>query len=356
MMSFRRSDIQAFMRCPRAYQLKGFLSNPAMKMGSLIHEILFEYGNHCLDLDVKSDLGKLREILARRKYECPCTMAKDYEYLESRLDSNPAIIMTFRDKIDFEKKLEYEGIYHCTVDRMRTFEGYVEIDDYKTNRRPYTKHKTANSFQAKFYCMMAWLNNQGSCREVIFTFHFLRFNSSAKVAYTWDELEEFQKQIIEPTINDMNEAYRTGHFLKNIGEHCTGCHAIGQCLHDELRELDLLTTLSDDDLADQWLAAKAVSGAALKELKNRVEKTGPINHGGKVLDFHLTESTTFQYEDATRKLQNYLVPIENIKQELSFSPAAIKRLLKKGMEGGPNYKSFEKENATIKLGARFGLK
>jgi len=354
--SIRRSDIQTFRKCPRAYQLRdSFLQTPPMAFGSLIHEMLFDYGKHCLEIDKPSDLGYLRNLFTVNAVNCPDSMRTDFEQFRMWIDSSPALQMTYRDRIFFEHVIKYGELCHCTVDRMKIHPDYISIGDYKTNRRPYIQAEIDNSFQAKFYATMAWINNQGSCSEVEFTFYWLRFNSSSKVTFPWGELEQFKEEVIDPTLLRINEADRTCAYPKQTGSHCALCHAANQCLYGGYVLPDAIHELSDSDLAEYWIHSKAHGKAATAELKTRVEKNGPIEYAGKLIDFHVSEARSYKYDDAKNPLLNILVPPDVIKKELSFSSQAVKRLVKKGMEG-VSFTEFEKNHATVKTGATFEIK
>ena len=289
-------------------------------------------------------------------------MREDWEYIQSSMESDPIMLFSHRDKTKLETCLAVDvnrkpidpdnksAACHATLDRMTILGDTAYVTDYKTNRAIWPESTIQANFQANFYSTMV-LSNFPKVMTVKFTFAFLRYRATRHAEFTRFDTNIFWDNVIKPTIDAMREANQNNDFPAQPSTGCDLCMVMDRC--DFWKGVpEKWQGLSDEELAEKWIAAKAFIKGASAELKQRVSDGASIKTNGAVVDFYPSESVSYPYSKVKDPLLMHTHDIEAIKGKLAFSATAIKQLLKRA-DQKDLINHFELEYSEKKTTTRF---
>lgn len=201
----RTSAIELAARCPFACQkiyrdgTKGGNNHLAL-LGSAIHNVLEEYGQHCLDNRVSTDYDFYDSIIDRHAVALPEEVQPDcYDVLEKlrgRLNFDTALQA---DRVFIERRFffdkdfnvlpdDWSGEFHFTsaIDIYFIVGNVAYIFDYKSSRAIFTPTVIEHKLQKDFYAFMVMADHP-EVTETVFYYDFIRYGTMSKPTHATRE-------------------------------------------------------------------------------------------------------------------------------------------------------------------------
>lgn len=349
-LSYSRLDV--YRKCYRRFDLQYNKNLPVpvtgpLRIGSAAHEFMHQYAENCLAKKVGIDLDFGMEL--RSKIINTMTNIEDIDDLGSiiervletycfdRSDRDSKIYL--EQKFAFDKKWDlvswddplakFRGI----IDRYERFKNYIEIVDYKTDRRIRNNAEVQNDMQLKLYAFILWLlYREANVVKVNVSLDFIRYGKRVgPFEYYPDNLAELQGYFdnLFVEIDDRKDWY------PQIGDHCEYCPFLGECDLYSRSGMHLLDNASPQELAEWLFKSEILSKQIKSKLKKHVENSKPILVGGSKLDFHEKKRKSVEnIEELVEKLIEIGVPREKIWDGLTASYTKMKQVVK-GHEFAP---------------------
>ena len=189
--------------------LRGY-QNLFARFGTVLHDILEEYGLHCVANKLDTDYSKFDEIKYKHLPDLDESQIKDacdvLETIKGNLNWNSILQYEI---IDIEKRFAVNkdliSILYDTEDNDPFFSSGIDLNyidgdtayvvDWKSVRAIYTKKYMEESLQKKIYSWQVF-KHYPQVQVVQFAFNFIRYGyQSPWMAITRDELPELEAQI-----------------------------------------------------------------------------------------------------------------------------------------------------------------
>jgi len=323
--------------------LKGY-QNLFARFGTVLHDILEEYGNHCVQNKLDTDYSKFDEIKFRHLPDLDESQIKDacdvLETIKGNINWNsilqyPIIEIEKRFSVNSEliaseiDKFFSSGVDVCYIDGDTAY-----VMDWKTVRAIYTKKYMEESLQRKIYSWQI-LKYYPEVQTVQFAFNFVRYGyQSPWMPILREELNELESQI-KGEIQSLQELLALEEPPEaSPSAYCQLCPNSGHCKEYENAFIEMERIESSEDalkLYQHFQLAKIRTKRMEEMLKFYVDHNEPIK-----LEHEIWGPQTHpkvEYPD-TKKLINILfkeceIPEGAIYDQLKLTKTSIEKLTKK---------------------------
>lgn len=347
---FRYSAINNLHECKLATWLiyrehKFGFKNPFAKFGITVHDILEEYGKHCVVNKLDTDFDEFDRIKYLHLHKLERRQVNEALALLENIKNNInfANILQYKD-IFIERRFPLDRTYHpidnqedshlsSGMDVVYMDETEAHVEDYKTVRAIYTKEFMRNSLQRKIYSFII-MKTFPHIQSVGFVFNFVRLGyRSEELFYTRDQLPELQAEI-EAEILALDELLKQEEAPEaSPGDFCLLCENRGLCeaYKNGFAEIDRIETEEDAiKLYQQWRVAQLRIKTMEETLKFWVETNHPLRVKGT--EFGPVEEDDFSYPDVEKLLKilkDAGVPEGAIYEALGTTKTKVGKIIKK---------------------------
>ena len=206
----RTSAIQLAQKCPFACQkiygkekVQG-CKNEAGLFGSMLHDLLEEYGIHCLDRKFDTDYDYFDSIIDKHVYSLPANLHREglqIAYaLKDRLnfaEDNHADFATVEIRYRLNEKMEIiddsvkDAYFSSGIDRIFIVDGVAYVSDYKSYRKISTRSELEINLQKDYYPYLVFAAFP-EVHTVEFVFDFIRYGYTCK-PFVYHREEDFER-------------------------------------------------------------------------------------------------------------------------------------------------------------------
>jgi len=306
------SKITLFQKCPFAWKCayidyREAERHPSLIVGEMVHKILQEYLVTLRNSSEQSNHPVLDNIVQKYAKNNP-------EYADEIAEYLPAMKnVTFPpvEKAGIELKLgldegfgpaDYKtAFFRGKVDFTYRIEDRAVVIDWKTNRNLPDQQIIEKDIQTRLYALM--VSAFAPVESFIVELNFLRYRVIRKLEIRREELEPLKEWImtgIEPIESASRFDPTPGEWCGLCGykTHCPECRAVTESLPSSIP-----ASIDDDDdakrLAGMLKLVIELRNKLQSVLKEWVEKNGPIDLSGEVLDLY--EYETYKWSTAEQK-------------------------------------------------------
>lgn len=198
----RTSGIQLAGKCPFAAQkiyrdkVPGSTNLPAL-LGTMLHNVLEDYGRHCIELKIDTDFDYFDGIVEKHV----ASIEEDIQpqgrelalFLKDRVtffEANNAEIAVVEDRIRLNESLEYDpnGTYFSSgLDLYYIAGDTAFVFDYKSGRKIFSSVAIESNLQKDFYPYLVFAKYP-QVQQVAFCFDFIRYGFLTEaVVFTREE-------------------------------------------------------------------------------------------------------------------------------------------------------------------------
>lgn len=281
------SHIKLYQDCPSAENSKYRLKLPeipteAAQRGSREHQVFYDYGVHCLNLGVATDLDYIRGRLGTDEDREIFEKFADTHLFEFEFDNY------FEFKVDVQiGSYEFRAVIDHLVDNYHS----IILTDYKTWYKAMSQADVEQDSQLRRYAVVA-SKKFPDAREFVCRVDFVRLGIVREVTYTLEQVADFERQLIE----EIEECENATEFPATPGTYCDWCSYSKGCPAVEAANIDVVTNAEEaEKAAAQWLALDARRNAIKAPLSEWCSKNGIVEVGGKEVGFFKSES--YEYPD-----------------------------------------------------------
>ncbi len=295
---YRRSELEAadcLFYYDKTYNQNVNPSSDQALRGTTFHRAAELYIAKLAALRETMDIDLAREafIDAVEQTLCPAYLMPEAEMIFFRFAER------FELKLDAYLHVEKQLItirgrrrFRWKPDLVYAEERGIVIYDWKTHYYGLTPDQARETFQARFYLLMAaeeWPNQP----RYVFRFVFVRIGLVVEVVFTPDDLIEIERQV-DGMVAVLNEADRLGEYPARSGSHCAFCRL--DCPINGKAGLMPVRVDTRDDFAmmgNEYLALAQRLEHMRKAMKTFVTTEGPQEVNGMV--FYVWPTTSARY-------------------------------------------------------------
>lgn len=369
--SLRYSAVNTMKQCPLSCwliygkKLKGY-QNLFARFGSVIHNILEDYGKHCIANKLETDYSELDKIKLKYLPFLHESQQSDANQVVETIKSNINWSSVLgHEIIEIEKRFqldsnfnptENDGLFSSGLDLVCISGDEAYVSDWKTVRAIYTKKYMEESLQRKIYSWMV-LKHYPQVNTVYFAFNFVRYGYQGQwMPILREELEELEGQILQEI-----QALQT--LLSSEAEpeatpsaYCQLCPIAGLCREyaNAFKECERIENEKDAlELYQQFQLAKIRTKRMEELLKFYVSNNTPIR-----LQYETwgpQEHTKVEYPDSKKLIQTLFkeceIPEGAIYDLIKLSKTDVEKLSRKfklSPEQKEKIKKLSIENSYIK--------
>jgi len=309
------SKIVLFNKCPYAWKLKYIdqieeEKHPALKLGSIVHEVIAEYLKQIRDRGEQSNHVILEQLIKQQ----PASVKED---LAPFIPAIRDIILPPGVKAGIELQLgvdqnfkpcEYSSesaFLRGKIDYTYRVEDTIVIIDWKTNQFPPPQEVIEDDWQTRFYALLTGCFAPAEVTKFVIELNYLRHRKIRKLEIGRDELNRIKEWIIknvEAIENEKNFEPSPGDWCELCGYHRL-CPVVKPVLQSATSELAIPEKIATKEqatkLAGMLKVLDQVRDRLQRLLKEWISEHGGINIKGEVLDFHQVE--TFKWETPEQK-------------------------------------------------------
>lgn len=328
-------------------KLKGS-QNSWARIGLMAHDVLEDYGRHCIALKLDTDYEEFEKIKYRHLPKLKeGDEIKEGKYLLAKIKEqrNWNSVNQF-EKVEIEHRfklnefLEYddslpeeEAFFSGAIDIICYDDDIAYPDDYKTVRAIYTQTFMEESIQRKVY---SWLifKKYPHINEVRFSFDFLRYGYlSERITEYRENLEDLENQIRGEIAAFKELMLETEPPEATPSGYCMLCPIKGTCEAYKNAFDDIERIETDEDavrLLQYYQLAKVKLASMEKQLKFYSCNVKPIDIGteeyGPVLEDKIEYNDVLKVIDIFEKAN---VPVGAIYGGLKFTKTEVNNIAKK---------------------------
>jgi hypothetical protein len=336
---------QCRLWCYNTYRLKlpGY-KNKFAKLGTVLHDVLEEYGKYCIKNKVDTDYTEFDKI----KYKYLNVLQED-QIAEALLildniktNFNWSALKEF-ELIDIEARYAIDKDLNITEDPNPYLSGGVDlfyadgdigyVDDYKSVRTIYTKGYMSKSLQRKIYSLLL-LMKYPELNVIKFRFNFIRYGFISDYFDIYrEELDTLAPMIVEEIEALNNLLSQENPPEPSAGGHCILCESRATCpaYKNAFAKIEQINTEED---AVKLFGAYKLASIRIKNmeeiLKLWIDNNSPIKF--KDEQYGPQSYDKIEFED-TLKLIDILkeaeVPEGAIFEQLNMSNTKVKKIVKK---------------------------
>lgn len=232
---------------------------------------------------------------------------------------------------------------------------HLEIVDFKTYWVMVTEQQAKTDWQARWYvrnAMREWPNFQ----TYVFTYHFVRLNTTLSVEFQSHELDDLQREI-EAVQSRIVESHRTGEWSATPGPSCSYCDLACPAVDNLPIVPKRLTPALANEVAGKLLAAEQVIKLAKKALKGYCVEHGPIDVNGVVWDNRPSIQRTYPLDVVLEamgkcKIDRQAAEVQAMGGDMTLSHSSLKKLFKQFPEFEQALKGKAKEKPMYRFSAK----
>ncbi len=282
-----------------------------------------------------------------------CDEALDIVKNWTESDHFPERIITKNagDLVLIEEELT-KGFLTGTPDHARICgdhgEGPVYVDDWKTNREPFTRAEAEASDQLKFYALLVWLlYPETEAADFILTYHFIRCPGCVRsFTMTHEDVSRFGERLI-PRVKRIMAM--TEH-PEAPGPACKWCEIAHLC--DSVGPPPIGSEADPEIVYHRMRACERGASLAKDILKEHVRDNGPVRIGDKILDFHQTSERYYPPEYLHAVLEGWGITDEQIMSVMKAPVGKVDDLVKKNSGARKALEQIMERKAGVEFGLR----
>lgn len=288
------SHLNLYAQCPSAENSKYRMDLPEMTSeaaarGSREHQVFYDYGVHCLNENVKTDLDYIRGRMGTDE---------DLEMYET-------FASTHMFEIDFDNFFEYKmdvkvggHEFRAVIDHLADLDTRLIVTDYKTFFKAMSQADVEQDLQLRRYAVAASKASPAAV-EFVCRMDFVRLGILREVTYTIDQVIEFEKQLVA----DIEEVENATEFPATPGTYCDWCSYTKGCRAIEAGNIDIVTNAEQAEMAAaQWIALDARRNAIKAPLAEWCSQNGAVTTNGKDVGFVPEERVEYPDMPALKKV------------------------------------------------------
>jgi hypothetical protein len=320
----------------------GFLNHYA-KIGTAVHEVMEDYGKHCLTNKLETDLSYLNAIKFKYITQLPEEHRADAKQIVDGIangtnwgkyfDMETIIERRFYLNKDFEPCEKEDAYISSGIDFIAIDGDIACVQDYKSVRSVYTRSYMEESLQRKLYSYIV-LKHFPSINVASFSFNFLRYGfSSEGICMGRDCIDELECEI-RPEIEDFYKLIaETEPPEASPGGHCILCEARARCeAYCNAYSFDQRIDNAEDavNVYKRWRIAQIKAEAAEAVLKEWINQNSPIRFDGE--EYGPKAENSIKYNDIGKLLNIFEgagVPIGAIHDALTINNTKVKGIIKR---------------------------
>lgn len=359
----RYSAISAMHECRKSAWLiygkkKPGFKNHFAKLGIVIHNVLEDYGTHCIAHKLETDYTKFDELKFKHLNYLEENQIKECLEILDKIKENtnwagllqfPNVTIEDRYKINkiFNKPdIDDETYLSGGIDLVYIDSDTAIVEDYKSVRAIYTDAYMKNSLQAKIYAVLIFANYP-EVNTIKFAFNFIRYGYRSKYYEFYrdnlKELNDLVKAEVEALYELLDEKEEPE---ASPSGYCQLCEVRGICdAYNNAYTLD--ERLESNDQAKQLYLKYRLAEIKLKEakelIKSWVEANGPIKLEAE--EYGPQPEDKEQYPDTQKVIkilkEEYEIPDGAIYDALNFTKTSLNKLLTKFKIKKDNRKSLD---------------
>lgn len=349
----RTSAIELAAKCPFACQkiyrdnvVGG--NNTLALLGSALHNVLEDYGTHCLQTMCDTDFDFYNSILEKHVISLPEEVQDDarnvLEKLKDRVNfknARLADIVKIERRFFLDKDLEVlednvEDFYFTSaIDLYFIIDNVAYIDDYKSSRAVFSAAVMEHKLQKDYYSYLVMAAHP-EVKEVVFCFDFIRygyktkpiiFNRTEHFASLKAKLKAGCENYYKLISNREDDTPRPSGF-------CALCEVRGICpaVNNAICDIANFSSTSDAIYGARKLKAMQIAVGQLKDsLEEWVTANGniPISISEQYGIINGEETKIDSKLDLIRELQKANVPNGAISDIITIAKAKAEKLIKK---------------------------
>lgn len=318
--------------------------NPFAKFGTVIHDILEDYGKHCIANNLETDYSEFDQIKYKHLVKLEETQVTDAKNVLEIIKNNTnwAHYLQF-SSIEIENRFAINSDFEFTEDEAPYLSGGIDlmyidddtayIEDYKTVRAIYTKSFMRDSLQRKIYALLV-MKKYPQINNTAFRFNFVRYGYQSEYFYiTREEMPELEIQIKEE-VENLNQLLSLNERPDpSAGDHCILCENRANCsAYKNAFDVDEQINNEEDaiKLYQHFKLAKMKVKNMENALKLWIDTNNPIRL--KYEEYGPQISEKIEFEDLQKVIEVLTkagVPIGTIYDKLNLSNTKMKEIIKK---------------------------
>jgi hypothetical protein len=349
-------------------KMVGF-KNHFAKFGIVIHNVLEEYGNHCLANKLETDYGKFEEIKFKQLHYLEEFQLKEATELLNKIKENinwggalqfetATIERRYKITDKFQPSVDEENPYLSGgIDLVYLDSDTAYVEDYKSVRAIYTDAYMRDSLQRKIYAGLIFAEYP-QINTVKFAFNFIRYGFKSKYYDEYRENIEELNSLIRAEVTSLYELLAEPEPPEaNPSGFCMLCEIRGTCpAYQNAYAFDekLETTEQALALYGKFRLAEVKLKETKELLKAWIEINGPIKLKYEEYGPQPEEKET--YPDTQKVIEilktEHKIPEGAIYECLNFTKTSINKLLKKFKIKNDDRKSLDKIK-TVETNTKF---
>jgi len=341
-LRYSHSHLKLYAGCPFAEDEKYRKEIPEQssedaRRGSRLHKVLYDYGVHCLEQGVPTDLDYLRGHQGTDE---------EREILETFADTH---MFDLAAGNHFEVPLEVEvGGYgfKAVIDHLEMHALTIVIRDYKTFYKILPQTEVDKDRQLRRYAVVVSKAYPGITTFVC-QMDFVRYGVVREVIYTIEYIPTLEAELIA----DIEQVENATEFPATPGAYCDWCSYTNMCPAMEAGNVDVIQTLEEAEAAAANLIALDARRAAQKKpLEEWCSKQGLVTVNGKATGYYPEER--YEYPDKDQLAE--LLYGRGVDPDLYFKPdtTKIKAAAKKDPELADALKVIAIDKSQTKFASR----
>ncbi len=345
------SKLNLFLTCPAAFKLRYIdkvpsVKSPALIVGDLAHRAVAEYIRYLAATEQQTDQHRWAEI-AEAHLRLAGQYRKELEECLSRFEFvlpplNTGIWVegefAIRENLSltpFDNKTG-DAWFRGKVDFLYFTDYVAVVTDWKTNRYVPNQAHIEKDLQTRCYAMFAFFLKP-EIEEAVVQLHYLRASKVLKARVTRQEVIDTVLPWIRETVSLLE---REREWAPKPGNHCSWCEYVEKkCpMNREVltfkEEIPVSLETPEDalEVAKLYRFLGALKSRLKEKLEGWVQKNGPIELDGEVLDFHEIEKVEWPTPEHKHNLAKFLLDQGLSRSEIwevfSISKTGLERTLK----------------------------
>jgi len=302
-LSHSWSKINKFETCPFQYKAiyldkKKGEANYIMMIGSVVHEAIGDYNNHCIKKKITSDHDKWKDFAfgAIEKANLPAEYHEDVLTLTKQYADSHEVdiesVIGAEEKIAFNKDFEQvdwlapDVWFRAILDYLQISGNIARIVDYKTGWA-----MKVNPFQLKIY---AWVVKKLYPHVTDFQVEmdYIRHDYIDIKTMTEEDIEDVERKLMARVKHIESETK----FEPRVGIQCSYCPVWYSCpsmKREDIKYKMPKTTEEAQALALELEKTSRLSTEMKKVLKEFCDNNGALEAGGRVYKFNVSTSYDF---------------------------------------------------------------
>lgn len=299
------SRIRTIEACPLAfsYELRTefSISNPVMRVGGKVHEVIDQYTAHCVAAKQQTDLTEMDRLVNQNRRGLQSDGEKSEAAMLCRkfaannlipLNAVPEFQFAFDRMWNHRIGWDSDSVFfRGRVDMHYEPEpGVLCITDYTTSHKiARDLSETGKQDQIFMYAFaLCRIAGEENIHEIRIAINNIRHNWLASALLFPADFGHVP-EIVESAWKIVERGVRTGGWDANITDRCAGCVYLKRCRAVPAAVKKLLPESLDgaeQTAIDKWFALKAQTEAAEKQLREHVGAKGNIVIGGREFGFY----------------------------------------------------------------------